>query len=81
MYIVGAIVGIVLLMIIGSLLHLSMSVLRKLLVNGITGAILLLVFNFVGGLFNLTIPITFLNALVAGFFGIPGVILLLILNH
>ena len=50
----------------------------KLLWNGICGVVLLCLFNILGGLFGVTIPIHFISALVAGFFGIPGVVVMLL---
>ena len=50
----------------------------KLIVNGILGAVLLLIFNFFGQAFGLYIGINATTALIAGFFGIPGVIFLVI---
>jgi inhibitor of the pro-sigma K processing machinery len=44
----------------------------KLLYNGIVGALMLWVFNLVGGLLGFTVHINVLKALIAGFFGIPG---------
>ena len=46
-----------------------------LLKNSIIGAIMLYIINFIG---IITIKITFIHCLIAGVFGIPGVILLLI---
>ena len=41
--------------------------------NGIIGAIMLWLANLLGGtLFGVTINITIIKALIAGFFGIPG---------
>ena len=48
----------------------------KLLWNGICGVVLLWLFNLLGGIFGVTIPIHFISALVAGFFGVPGLMLL-----
>ena len=52
----------------------------KLLWNGICGVILLWLFNLVGGIFGVTIPIYFISALVAGFFGVHGVIVMLLMQ-
>ena len=52
----------------------------KLLWNGICGVVLLWLFNMLGGIFGVTIPIHFATALVAGFFGIPGVIFILLVQ-
>ena len=62
-------VGVVILYIIVKLLSLPF----KLVWNGIIGAIMLWLANLLGGtLFGVTINITIIKALIAGFFGIPG---------
>ena len=58
------------------LITLPLKLFMKLLINGISGLVLLVLTNFVGGIIGLTIPITFINVLIAGFFGIPGIIFL-----
>lgn len=74
-YFVGAII---LLFLIAKLLAWPLKILCKLLINGVLGAILLLVFNFFGGYFGLSIAINTWTVLVAGFCGVPGVIFLII---
>lgn len=81
MGILGAVIGVALLYFIGKALGVSMSILKTLLVNGITGAVFLLLFNLVGGLFGLSLDLTFLNAIIAGIFGIPGIIVLLLVAN
>ena len=81
MGILGAIIGVALLYFIGKALGVSMSILKTLLVNGITGAVFLILFNLVGGLFGLSLDLNFLNAIVAGIFGIPGIIVLLLVAN
>ena len=73
--------GLFLLYIIGLLLVIPIKIILKLIVNGILGGILLLLFNLVGGLIGLSIVINPITAIIVGFLGIPGVILLLILNQ
>jgi inhibitor of the pro-sigma K processing machinery len=75
------IVGIVLLFLIGKIISLPIKILWKLIVNAILGGVLLLIFNLVGSLVNLSIAINFWTALIAGFFGIPGVIFLAIFKY
>ena len=53
-------------------------ILRRLLWNGLCGVVLLWLFNMLGGIFGVSVPVNFISALVAGFFGVPGVIFLLI---
>ncbi len=52
----------------------------KLLLNALGGFILLLVVNFVGSWVGISLGLTWINALVAGVLGLPGVALLLILK-
>lgn len=50
----------------------------KLLINGAVGFLLLFATNFVGGFFDFSIPVNLLTCVVAGAFGIPGVVFLVI---
>ncbi len=68
---IGPIIGIIVILVLIQLLELPFWLLK----NSIVGAIMLYIFNFIG-LF--TIKVTFINCLVAGVFGVPGVIMLLI---
>lgn len=49
-----------------------------LIINGVIGVILLAIFNFFGASFGLTIGINLFTALIAGIFGVPGVIIMAI---
>lgn len=74
-----AIVGMVLLVIVATVSSWPIKILVKLIANGILGVILLLLTNFIGErFFNFTLGINVITALIAGFFGIPGVIFLII---
>lgn len=68
------VVGIVVLCLIGKVVSLPMRILWKLVSNSIVGAVMLWIVN----LFGVGIKITFLKALIAGVFGIPGVFALVI---
>lgn len=74
------ILGLILLYIVGLLLVIPIKILIKLLINGLIGGLLLFVFNLVGGIFGLSILINPLNAIIVGILGVPGVILILILQ-
>ena len=77
MEIIGSfIVGIILLFILLRVLSLPFRIVWKLITNSIVGALMLWVVN----LFGLGIEITFFKALIAGFFGVPGV-LVVVLAH
>ncbi|MCF2601973.1 MAG: pro-sigmaK processing inhibitor BofA family protein [Veillonellaceae bacterium] len=77
MEIIGSfIVGIIVLFILLRVLSLPFRIVWKLITNSIVGALMLWVVN----LFGLGIEITFFKALIAGFFGVPGV-LVVVLAH
>ncbi len=72
--------GLILLYIIGYILLVPIKWIIKLIYNGIIGGILLFLFNLIGGFWDISIAINPLTALIAGFLGVPGVILILILK-
>lgn len=78
--ILAFIAGLALLYLVGWLLLVPFKVLWKFLFNGIIGGIMLFVINMVGGIFGVTVSINLLTALIAGFLGVPGVVLLLVLQ-
>lgn len=78
--IVFGLIAIFILYIILKLLSISSRVILRLITNSVAGLILLVIFNAMGSLFGTSIDITFVNALVAGVFGIPGLIVLLLVK-
>lgn len=72
--------GLILLYLIGMLLVVPIKMLIKLVWNGILGGILLFIVNLIGNFIGISLTINPITALIAGFLGIPGVILLLILQ-
>lgn len=72
--------GLVLLYFTGWLLLAPLKFIMKFIVSGLLGALLLIIINLVGGFFGVTIAVNPLSALIAGYFGLPGIILLLILK-
>lgn len=73
------IIGIIALVVIVKILSWPVKILIKLLINAVVGAVLLYLVNIAGAaLFGFTVPITAITALIAGFFGVPGVIALII---
>ena len=69
-------IAMVALVIVVKLFSWPIKMLGKLLLNGLMGAILLWLAN----LFGLQIGINAATALIAGFFGVPGVIFLVVLK-
>lgn len=70
--------GLLILWVLCKILSFPVKVIGKLIVNALLGAVVLFVFNLIGGFFNLSISINALNAIITGILGVPGVILLLI---
>lgn len=52
----------------------------KLLANAIIGGIALIIINWIGGFFNFHIDLNFITALITGALGVPGIIVLLIIE-
>lgn len=77
-YIAGVVIGIIAIVIIVNLLTLPFQLLFKLIANGILGAVILYLINMIG---IVSLKITLINSLIAGIFGIPGVIGLIVYNQ
>ncbi len=73
-------VGLVLLYFVGWLLLVPMKWLLRFLLNGAIGGVALWVLNLAGGLTGITVAINPVTALTVGFLGIPGLILILLLQ-
>lgn len=73
--------GLVVLYVLAMVLVVPLKWIGKLIISSIIGFIVLTVINLIGGaLFGFTLPLNVVNALVTGVFGVPGVILLVILK-
>ncbi|MBE7017486.1 MAG: pro-sigmaK processing inhibitor BofA [Ruminococcaceae bacterium] len=73
-------VGITLLGLLLKILKGPIKLIWKLFLHAIMGFVFLFIFNFLAAFVDLSIPITWLNAVITGVLGVPGVILLLILQ-
>jgi inhibitor of the pro-sigma K processing machinery len=74
-------VGLFLLYLLGWLLVVPRKILIRIILNGIIGGIILFFINIAGKSFGIFIAINPVTALIAGFLGIPGIILLIILQY
>lgn len=74
-------VGLLLLYLVGRVLVVPVKYFSRLLINGVVGGILLWVLNIFGSFIGLHIAINPITALIAGFLGIPGVVLLVVLQY
>ncbi len=73
-------VGVLLLYLVGRVMVVPLRYIAKLIINGVVGGIFLWVLNVFGGFIGLHIPINPITALTAGFLGVPGVVLLIVLQ-
>jgi inhibitor of the pro-sigma K processing machinery len=72
--------GLVLLYFVGWLLLVPLKLLLRFLINGAIGGAALWVLNLIGRLIGVTVAINPITALTVGFLGIPGLILILLLQ-
>ncbi|HLT57983.1 MAG: pro-sigmaK processing inhibitor BofA family protein [Limnochordales bacterium] len=80
--VVAYIVGVLLLYLLARVLLLPLRVLLRLIYNALLGAALLALVNLAGTyVAGVYLPINPVTALVAGFLGLPGVVLLIALQH
>ncbi|MBP2661145.1 MAG: pro-sigmaK processing inhibitor BofA [Firmicutes bacterium] len=70
--------GIILLYVVGRMFLMPIKLIFRLIYNGLIGGAMLWALNFVGLHIGFTIAINPITALVAGFLGLPGVILLIL---
>lgn len=75
--IIAYIFGIILIYLIGRLMLMPIKFLLKLIYNGLVGGAMLWGVNYAGAYFDFAIAINPITALVAGFLGVPGVVLLM----
>lgn len=73
-------VGLALICLTGYLLLVPMRFLWRLMAGGVLGALSLMLVNMVGSLLNFTVSINPFTAMAVGFLGLPGAILIIILQ-
>jgi inhibitor of the pro-sigma K processing machinery len=73
--------GIMMLFVVAKLLLVPIKIIWKLAINALVGGITLLLINIIGGFFGLYIKINIITALITGLFGVPGVVMILILQY
>ena len=76
--ILAYVVGVILLYVIARIFLLPFRLVIKLIYNGVVGGIMLWLFNLVGSHLGFVLPINPITALVAGFLGLPGVVLMIL---
>ena len=74
------IIAVAILFIVLKILSLPMKLIIKLVVNGLIGGITIWLINLIGANFGFTIALNWITALIVGIFGIPGAIVLAIIQ-
>ena len=73
-------IGVAILFIVLKLLALPMKLIIKLVINGLVGGIVIFVVNLIGINFGFVIDLNWITALIVGILGVPGVIIVAILQ-
>lgn len=73
--------GLLLLYVVGRALIVPLKIVIRLVYNALIGGVVLLLLNFIGGYFGLHIALNPVTALIVGFLGVPGIIMLLVLQE
>jgi inhibitor of the pro-sigma K processing machinery len=77
--IIGAyILGILLILLLGRFLLIPLKIVFKLVYNGLMGGLILWLVNLIGAHWGFVLPITAWTALLVGFLGLPGVVILVL---
>ena len=79
--VIAYIFGLFLLYMLAYLLFVPLKIIMKLIYNAFVGGLLLWLVNLVGTYFGFGVPINPITALVAGFLGVPGVLLVMALKY
>ena len=72
--------GLVLIYVLGRMFFMPLKLIFNLLYNALIGGVMLWVVNFLGGHIGFTLTINPLTAVIAGFLGLPGVLLLILIK-
>lgn len=74
-------IGLILVYIVGRILFIPLRFVVRLLFNAAVGGLLLWVANLLGRYIGVVVPINPITALLAGFLGVPGVVLVLAIQY
>lgn len=72
------IVGLILLIVLGKILTFPLRRILELVANAVLGGFMLVIVNYFGSFLGINILISPLNAILVGFLGVPGVVILLL---
>lgn len=73
-------VAFVILYIVLKVISVPVKIIIKLMVNALIGGVVLFLINLVGASLGFTLTITWVTSLIVGIFGVPGVILVVLMQ-
>lgn len=73
-------VALIILYIVLKIIAAPVKIIIKLMINAFVGGVVLFLINLVGAGFGFTLNITWLTSLIVGIFGVPGVVLVILLQ-
>lgn len=76
-FIIGGLLAVAALLVLLQFVTRPLRLLWKLVLNSAAGLALLLIFNFFGAWFDITLPVNLVTVLLTGFLGLPGMAVLL----
>lgn len=74
-------IGLILAVILLRLIFGSIKKIAGLMINSVLGAILLMIVNFFGAYIGISVNINLLTAIIAGVFGIPGILFIIVFQN
>lgn len=80
-FIIGVILAFILLSICFKVFRVTCKYAMKFVWNGLAGVVTLLFFNLFGAVLGIPLALNIFNATIAGFLGMPGIVLLLLMKY
>lgn len=74
-------VGLLLIYIVGKAMMFPFKWVIKLIINAVVGGVVLWVVNYFGAMVNFHIPLNPITALTVGFLGVPGIVVLVVIQQ
>jgi inhibitor of the pro-sigma K processing machinery len=73
--------GLLLIYLVGRVMFFPLKMVFKLIINAVVGGLVLWVINYFGSYFGIHVPLNPITALTVGFLGIPGIVLLFVIQQ
>ena len=73
-------IALIVLYIVLKIIAAPVKIIMKLMINAFVGGVVLFLINLVGAGFGFVLNITWLTSLIVGIFGVPGVVLVILLQ-